>query len=139
MKSLLFLLLWSSCLPSWAQSSLPVPLNFVSSDLPIIIINTHNQAILDDPKIVADMGIIYHGPGIRNVITDTYNNYKGKIGIELRGSSSQWYSPKKSYSLETQDSTGANLNVSLLGLPADNDWILSAAFSDQTMLRNALT
>jgi hypothetical protein len=139
MKILLFLLLWSSCLPSWAQSSLPVPLNFVSSDLPIIIINTHNQAILDDPKIVADMGIIYHGPGIRNVITDTYNNYKGKIGIELRGSSSQWYSPKKSYSLETQDSTGANLNVSLLGLPADNDWILSAAFSDQTMLRNALT
>ncbi|WP_198172735.1 CotH kinase family protein [Hymenobacter ginkgonis] len=57
----------------------------------------------------------------------------------MRGSSSQWYSPKKSYSLTTQDSTGANLNVGLLGMPADNDWVLSAVYSDKTMIRNALT
>jgi hypothetical protein len=138
MKKLLLLLLVN--MPFWgqAQTSLPVVVSFTSSDLPIIVINTHQQVIMDSPKIVADMGIIYKGLGVRNALTDKYTNYKGKIGIELRGSSSMMF-PKKSYSLSTQDSTGASLNVSLLGMPADDDWVLLAAYSDKAILRNALT
>ena len=34
--------------------------NFTSSNLPIIVINTGGQSILDEPKITADMGIIYN-------------------------------------------------------------------------------
>ena len=139
MKNLLFALLLSLPVAGWAQASLPVAVAFTSSDLPIVIIDTKQQAIPDSPKIVADMEIIDNGGGGRNFLTDKATNYKGKIGIELRGSSSQWYSPKKSYTLTTQDSTGANLNVSLLGMPADNDWVLSAAYSDKPLLRNALT
>ena len=46
--------------------------------------------------------------------------------------------PKKPYGLETRDSTGANLNVPLLGMPRENDWILRAAFIDKTLLRDHL-
>ena len=48
------------------------------------------------------MGVIYNGEGVRNYLTDPYNNYNGKIGIEIRGSSSQQF-PKKQYAVETRD------------------------------------
>jgi len=111
--------------------------NFTSSNLPIVVINTHGQAIPDEPKITADMGVIYNGVGIRNYAKDPFNNYSGKIGIELRGNSTQSF-PKKPYSLETRDSTGANLDVSLLGMPAENDWILLASYIDRTFIRDPL-
>ncbi len=106
-----------------------------SSFLPIIVIQTGTDSILDDPRIVADMGIIAHNQP--NRITDSFNEYDGKISIEIRGSSSQSY-PKKSYGLETQTQDGENRNVSLLGMPKENDWILHGPYSDKSLLRNKL-
>lgn len=114
------------------------PMGLTSSNLPIVVINTNNQPIVDDPRIVADMGIIYNGPGVRNYFTEPFNVYFGKISIEIRGSSSQMF-PKKAYGLETQDAFGNNNNVSLLGMPIDNDWILYAPYSDKSLMRNVLT
>ncbi|GAB3167126.1 CotH kinase family protein [Telluribacter humicola] len=111
-----------------------------SSNLPIVVINTHGQTIVDDPKIMADMGIIYNGAGVRNNLTDPFNHYNGKIGIELRGNYSQQVPhEKKPYGLETRNADGSNLNVSLLGMPSENDWILFGAFDDETYSRDALT
>ena len=111
--------------------------DFNSSNLPIIVINTGGQTIRDNYRIAADMGIIYNGEGERNSLTDPFNDYKGKIRIEIRGSSSQMF-PKKQYGFETQDSGGNNLNVSLLGMPDENDWILYAPYSDKSLVRNVL-
>ena len=47
--------------------------------------------------------------------------------------------PKKSFSFELQDSTGEKLNMPLMGLPEENDWILHAHYSDKTCIRNVLT
>ena len=120
--------------PSWFQP----PLIFSSSNLPIVVINTLGQTIVDDPRIVCDMGIIDNGFGVMNSISDPFNDYNGKISIEYRGSSSQSF-PKKPYALETQDSVGNNNNVSLLGMPVENDWILYAPYSDKSLMRNFLT
>lgn len=112
--------------------------NFTSSNLPIIIINTNGLAIpYDNPRIVADMGIIYNGQGERNNISDPFNNYSGKISIEIRGASSAGWS-KKSYGIETQNEDGSNNNVSLLGMPEENDWILYASYYDRSFMRNVL-
>lgn len=108
-----------------------------SSNLPIIIINTNGQEINNDTKITADMKVIYNGPGHLNSVNQTSYNYLGKIGIKLRGHGSLAF-PKKQFSIETRDSTGDNLDVSLLGLPADNDWVLNASYSDKTLMRNVL-
>ena len=110
---------------------------FLSSNLPIIIINTpNNAAIVDDPKVNAHMGIISNLNGINN-ITDILNVYNGAIGIELRGNSTQTF-PKKSYALEMRDEVGNDLDFSLLGMPADNDWILLASYFDRTFIRDPL-
>lgn len=110
---------------------------FTSSDLPIIVIDTDGQEIVDEIRIVADMGIIDNGKGQRNYITDLFNDYNGRIAIELRGSATLYY-PKKQYRFETQDSLGNNLNVSLLGLPPENDWIFYGPYDDQSLIRNVL-
>ncbi|MDZ7289751.1 MAG: CotH kinase family protein [candidate division KSB1 bacterium] len=110
---------------------------FTSSNLPIVVIDTQGQRVPDEPKITADMGIIYNGPGVRNNITDSFNHYNGKIGIEIRGSSSQMF-PKKQYAMETRDTQGNDLKVSLLGFPEESDWVLYAPYTDKTLMRNVL-
>lgn len=126
-------------------SYLPTPAWFVepvtleSSNLPIITINTNGLSISDESRIIATMGIIDNGAGNRNQVNDPYNNYHGKISIETRGESSQGLFPKKSYRIETQDETGNNLNVSLLGMPEENDWILYAPYTDKSLMRDVLT
>ena len=119
--------------PPWFQE----PIAFGESNLPIILINTFGQQIIDDPRIPAYMGIIDNSSGI-NQIDDPYNNYDGHITIEKRGNSSQWQE-KAPYRFETVDNDGENNNVELLGMPTENDWVLYAPWQDKTMIRNALT
>ena len=109
-----------------------------SSNLPIFIINTNGQQIVDEPKITAHMGVIFNGDGNINNVTDSMNAYNGYIGIEIRGSSSQSF-PKKQYGVETRDSLGEDLKVSLLGFPEETDWILSAPYNDKTLMRDPVT
>ncbi len=117
---------------------LQAQVDFTDSNLPIVVINTFGQNIIDEEKITCEMGIINNGPGVRNYLTDPYNDYFGDIGIELRGSTSQQY-PKKSYGVETRDSLGFKLNTSILGMPSENDWILYGAYPDKTLMRNEIT
>jgi spore coat protein CotH len=132
-----FIFLLISCLAFCiADGYAQEPLNV--SNLPIIFINTNGQEIPDEERIVVDMGIIYNGEGNLNYVDDPFNNYDGKVSIEIRGSTSQCY-PKKSYSFETQDENGNNLNVSLIDLPTENDWVLYAPYSDKSLMRNVIT
>ncbi len=112
---------------------------FTESSLPIVIINTNGQTIPDDPKIIVDMKIIDNGIGLRNHVSDVPNNYDGKIAIEVRGSSSQMF-PKKSFGFETRDNSGlVNVDTSLLGMPSEHDWILSANYTDKSFCRNVVS
>ncbi|MFI5203921.1 MAG: CotH kinase family protein [Flavobacteriales bacterium] len=113
------------------------PFVFNSSNLPIVVINTQGQNIPDEPKIMVDMGIIYNGAGAINYLSDPFNHYNGKIGIEIRGSSSAWF-PKKPYGFETWNAQGVDTSVSLLGMPYESDWILNANYSDKSLLNNHL-
>ncbi|MCF8370063.1 MAG: CotH kinase family protein [Bacteroidales bacterium] len=108
-----------------------------STHLPILAINTNNQQIVDDPRIVADLKIFQKPNGQPNSLQDMPNGYDGKISIEIRGNSSQMFD-KKSFSFETQLPNGDNNNVSLLGLPEENDWVLYGPYSDKSLVRNVL-
>lgn len=117
---------------------------FTDSNLPIVIIETDGGVpIPDEPKVLANMKIIWHQDGSRNYLSDANNpeflNYDGRIGIERRGSSSQMPS-KKPYGLETlMDDDITNNNVSLLGMPKENDWVLNSLAFDQTGMRDFLS
>ena len=114
------------------------------SNLPIVVIETDGGVpIPDEPKVLATMKIIWHQDGSRNYLTDINNpeflNYEGRIGIERRGSSSQMLS-KKPYGLTTlQADDLTNNNVSLLGMPKENDWVLNSLAFDQTGMRDVLS
>ena len=115
-----------------------------SSPLPIILITTDNSAeIPDEPKIGATMKVLYVDDNTTNYIANQnsiqYLNYNGRIGIELRGSTSQEHS-KKPYGFETRfadDSTSRN--AALLGMPAENDWVLNAINDDKSYIRDCLS
>lgn len=120
-----------SILPVQAQ------VNFTSSNFPIIVINTSGKTIVDEPKITAQMGIIDNGKGVRNNMTDPFNNFNGSIGIEIRGSSSQMF-PKKQYGIELRNEAGEGIDASLLGLPKKDDWVLFAPYNDKSLMRDVL-
>ncbi len=114
-----------------------MPVSYTTSNLPIFVIHTFGQVISNDPKITARMRVVDNGSYMRNSFTGPFNEYDGYIGIEYRGVTSQDF-PKKPYGFEIRDSLGERLNISLLGLPAENDWILNSPYSDKTLMRNAL-
>ena len=116
---------------------------FTDSNLPIVIIKTDNGLeIPDAPRIKATLKIIYRGPGLRNLVSDqdneAYLNYNGRIAIETRGSSSQTH-PKKQYGFSTKMADDiSDYNVSILGLPPDNDWILNGLVYEPALIRDYL-
>lgn len=106
------------------------------SNLPIIVINTFGASIPDDPKVTANMRVVGTGPGFHSI--NDSSSFDGRIGIELRGQSSQSF-PKKQYGIETRDEADEDLKVSILGMPEESDWVLQAPYSDKTLMRNFLT
>lgn len=84
------------------------------------------------------MGIIYNGAGERNNLSDPFNNYNGMIGIEARGSSSQYFFPKKQYGIELRDTAGQDLDTIILEMPAEEDWVLFAPYNDKSLMRDVL-
>lgn len=113
--------------------------NFTDSNLPIVVINTNGQ-LIDTAYIPKKMGmgIIDNGPGNRNYLTDPYNSFSGEVELKLRGTSSLGF-PKKSYKITTVDSSGQKVNVSILGMPAENDWVLKGIYPDKTLMRDELS
>jgi len=121
-----------------SDRSAVAPVTLDSTKLPIVFINTNWQFIGDDPKIPIDFKIMDKGYNVTNKVTDTYNNYNGKAGIEKRGSISQLW-PQNSYSIELRDAAGLELNMPLLGMPSEHDWVLYGPYDDQTFIRNAMS
>ncbi|AEI47445.1 CotH kinase family protein [Runella slithyformis] len=122
-----YLLLHTIC---YAQS-------FYSTNLPIVVIETEGRTIVDEPKTTVKMKIIYNGPDKITSLTDAPNIYDGFAGIEFRGSSSQLF-PKKSYGFELRDAQGENKEVSLFGMPKNEDWILFASYNEKSLIHNVL-
>ena len=95
--------------------------------LPYIQIDTYSKQIIDDPKI----------KGFLEIYDGKEKIEEHNIGIEIRGSSSQFFD-KKSYGFETWDEAGDDINVSLAGYPEEEDWILYGPYSDKSLIRNVL-
>ena len=89
------------------------------------------------------MKIVYRGDGERTYLADqddeVYIDFNGKIKIEIRGSSSQAL-PKKQYGFKTYDQAGEEkINVELLGMPEENNWILNGLAFDPSLMRDYLS
>ena len=121
-----------------------------NTNLPILFIDTrdnagHTTAIHKDYRVAVRMKIISNADGVNYGDTVAHPNqtidYEGWIGIKYRGSSSFSESDKKPYgfrTLKTDDVDGKKKNVKLLGMPADNQWVLLAPYHDRSLIRDPL-
>ena len=126
---------------NWSISFGNNPASFFTiteSNLPIFVINTNGQTIPDEPRIGADLGIIWNGDTARNYLNAGFNHYNGRVGIETRGASSSNF-PKKSYRIELWDQNNQDVEIPLCGFPIESDWVLSAQYTDKTLMRGMLT
>jgi hypothetical protein len=137
---------------------------FVSSNLPIAIIQTNELTIPDEPKILTKFTLI-NAPDNVNRPDDINNLDYGQdeahryAGIELRGFGSQSFE-KQQYGLElwtaadgtslagyaigtTEDTLDdaevlEDQETELLNMAEEEDWILYAPYSDKSLMRNVL-
>lgn len=134
MKYSILFIIWiifgfgTSCKNNGTTNTNPSPVEPVTSQVPYIIIDTNESQIPDEPKIKATM----------KILIDNDQIFESNIGIEIRGSSSRRLFEKKSYGFETWDSDGDDLDVTINGLPQEEDWILYGPYSDKTFFRNKL-
>ncbi len=106
-----------------------------SPHLPILWIETGGRAIVPDVKSDARLRVIEDHDGTLTGLPERPASFEGRIGIEIRGNSSLMFE-KASYGLETRDAAGKSLDVALLGMPAESDWVLYAPFTDKTLVRD---
>jgi hypothetical protein len=124
------------CTVAFAQTS-------ITSNLPIVVISSHGQVIPNEYKVPASFKISAPGGGGLhsydvNLATNSFQ-FEGDINIEIRGASTTLW-PKLPYGFEVVDqATGDNMDVSLLGMPEESDWILLASYGDKTFIRDVLS
>jgi hypothetical protein len=112
-----------------------VPAIDFTSNLPIAILETSGQSISKGEETVVRARFFNTGNGRASVNADP--NYDGLGTMELRGTTTL-HLPKRPYAFHTVDSKTNQTKVSLLGLPAEEDWVLCAPFEDKSMMRDVL-
>ena len=96
-------------------------------NLPIIRIDTENHA-----PIVSKEEYINAQLKIEANTADPAWNFEAPTQIRGRGNSTWYLHPKKPYKIKLLTKT------TLMGMPADKEWVLLANYSDKTLLRNAV-
>lgn len=122
------------------DGGIPFSLNYLSdmtSVLPIVKLTTLQDAINNDIKVPVAMQIIDNGPGQINTLSDTNFAYEGQILTEWQGFTGPFY-PKKNYDFDLIDDLGNKIDTSLLGMPAENDWIFKAEYLDNNIVINTV-
>jgi hypothetical protein len=111
-----------------------------SSNLPLLIIETGGRGIAQDVppgqlRTPAALLAIDTFRGRSSLLSKP--DFRGLCELEIRGQSSSGF-PKRPYNLETQDAFRNDLDVPLLGLPADSDWALYNPYTDKPFIQNFL-
>lgn len=110
-----------------------------TSNLPLLILETYGRSIYQDmaERVVATATVIDTANATGRVSLLSAPDYHGPAGLEGRGQTS-WSFPKKPYNLAIRDAANQDRAVSLLGMPADADWVLLNLYNDKTFMNDLL-
>lgn len=109
--------------------------NNFEANLPIVSLHPKDQAAVPQSGILADFGIIHQGDEL-NKLSHAFDEFSGTVHV--RKLVNEFEYPKEQYSFNLLTPTGEPNNVSFLGLPEGDEWLLYAPYSDKTLLRTAL-
>jgi len=109
-----------------------------SSNLPITIIDKFGKYVgqTTETQTLSFAGFIDTVTRGRIRITSP-PDFISRAGLNIRGKSSAGFA-KKQYHLETLDEYNEDKDVSILGFPAESDWVLQGPYSDKSLMRNYL-
>ncbi|HLB73309.1 MAG TPA: lamin tail domain-containing protein [Sedimentisphaerales bacterium] len=110
----------------------------VNSDIPLVVVDTYGVGI-NESVYTKCSAVFIEQPinGARVQITNL-PDFAGRCGIRIRGSSTGGQA-KHQYSFETWDEHNGDDAASILGMPADADWVLYAPYIyDTALINNAL-
>ncbi len=109
------------------------------SNLPVIMLDSFGQNIDGLRAFTYTYGVVLAPDPLNGNMTRLMEtapvDFTGRGGTHLRGESSAGM-PQKQYAWETWDNENDDKATSILGMPAESDWILYAPATDKTMMRN---
>ncbi|MES2572897.1 MAG: CotH kinase family protein [Verrucomicrobiota bacterium] len=114
-----------------------------STNLPIVVLDSFGSPI-DTFTGVNDRGgrltygvVIPPDPVTGRATITGLPQYQGRSGTNVRGESSAGF-PQRQYAWEIWNNEDQDKSVSILGLPAQSDWVLYAPWSEKTLMRDVL-
>ena len=124
--------------PSPPPISISDELEGFSSNLPLVVVDTAGEWP-DEWREWLDSTVTIFVPGESGRTRFRGpTDFSGRAGFRRRGRSSTSLWPKKQYTFEVRDESGVDRDVSILGMPAESDWILLGPYSDKSLIRNVL-
>ena len=106
-----------------------------SHDLPILVMDAYGAG--KPGRDWADVATLLMEPSEDGTTSPADTpTVASRAGFHLRGQSSSSFE-KAPYRLELRDNEDEDLDVPLLGMPADADWVLRGPFPDKTLIRDA--
>jgi hypothetical protein len=106
-----------------------------NGNLPVVVINSFGQEVQHDTRKVASIDFLDVVNGRCSLASATGLNVRAEVW--WRGNSSLRYL-KRSFGVKVRDDTGKSRSESVLGFPADSDWVLYAPYPDKTLIRDVL-
>lgn len=108
-----------------------------STHLPIVLLDTLGEEFEEKEDIWTQISVIDNENGI-NFISDTPDIQVAAL-THQRGATS-FHFDKKQYRLEFYEEMGSDkqLDISVMGMASESDWVLNAPYLDKTLVRNAL-
>jgi hypothetical protein len=98
--------------------------------------DTGGQSIMKEPSTVVHTR--FYDTGTKRASLTNRPDYSGLATIHLRGNTTLRL-PKHSFTMHMVDDSQTNqIKVPLLGMPAEDDWVLYAPYEDKTMIRDVL-
>jgi hypothetical protein len=117
------------------------------SHLPIVVLDSFGVPVdsYTDPgqprpyrlsyAVVIDRDPLAAAPYTNRALITGKVDVQGRCGTHVRGESSSGF-PQKSYAWEFWNNEDQDKDVSVLGMPADSDWVLYGPYTDKTLMRN---
>lgn len=120
-----------------------------SSNLPIIVLDSFSVPVDSyttegsrphrlSQAVVIDRNVAAPAPDNNRAMITGAVDFQGRCGVHVRGETSAGFD-QKSYAWEFWNNENEDKSASVLGMPAESDWVLHAPYTDKTLMRNFLT
>ncbi|MFE7874240.1 CotH kinase family protein [Micromonospora humida] len=108
----------------------------VSLDLPILLIDGYGQGA--PGREFVDAAALLFAPTGGHASLANPPTLATRIGYHLRGTSSSLFD-KAPYRVEFRDNEDDDVDLPVLGMPAESDWVLRGPYTDKALIREAFT